>query len=160
MHLIQTQTCTYSTVHVPFALQGNVSFKNESGDRIPSGAGLSQYRMKSTGAYCSSIVHMVTFTYTSVPSASPCINLTQLFLNVCSIVLTIRTVIMLGDLETVHFADIIDGVLYYRDGESNETVFKGKYVCTYVRIPCLCVYIHTVLCRILLCSTMWFLVLA
>jgi gamma-aminobutyric acid type B receptor len=58
-------------------VSGNVSFKNESGDRIPSGAGLSQYRMKST-----------------------------------------------GDLETVHFADIIDGVLYYRDGESNETVFK------------------------------------
>ena len=49
---------------------------------------------------------------------------------------------LLGDLESVHFADIIDGVLYYRDGESNETVFKGMCVCirTYVFLVYACMY--------------------
>jgi hypothetical protein len=53
-----------------------------------------------------------------------------------------------GDLESVHFADIIDGVLHYHDGESNETVFKGTVctVCMYITyIFLVCVYMCSVL---------------
>ena len=53
-----------------------------------------------------------------------------------------------GDFESVHFADIIDGVLHYHDGESNETVFKGTVctVCMYITyIFLVCVYMYSVL---------------